>query len=571
MKGSDNAEVVNLTCDVLIIGGGTAGCFAAVEIKEKLPEASVIIIDKGNIMRSGCLAMGVNAINAYIHEGESVEAFVDYVKREAFGIIREDLVRTIAEKLNEAVKKVESWGLVIEKDEHGKYAKRGRWNVKIKGENIKEIIAKKAIESGAEVLNYTVATNFIVRDNTCHGAYAFSLREKRFYVISAKYTIIATGGASGIYKPNNECAHHKIWYSPFNVGSGYAMGIRAGAEMTSFEMRFIALRVKDALAPTGTIYLGFNSKQVNALGEEFMKLRYSEYGGDRAPSCIRVYAPTMENKAGRGPCYLDTRHLSREDIEKLKEAYFNMYPTLILYWEANDIDLTKDMVEITTTEPYIVGGHAQAGYWISVERETTIKNLFACGDVAGGAPYKFVSGCWAEAMIAGREICKRLIEGKTKAYIPENEEVKNEKARVYSPLERYLSNGEGILAWEMEARLQKVMDEYAGGISSFYEIREERLKIALREVKKIKTQSRYLIARDLHELMLCCDIIDRLDVAEVLIKHLSYRKETRWPGFQTRVDYPERDDENWLKFVNSRKNLKTGEIEVFTRDAGSYR
>jgi len=562
-------KTVKLSCDVLIIGGGTAGCMAAAEIKEKSPGAEVIIIDKGNIMRSGCLAMGVNAINAYIHEGETPESFLEYVKKDAMGLVRDDLVLSMAGEINNAVKKVEGWGLPILK-ENGKYAKRGRWNLKIEGESIKPIIAEAAIKSGAKILNYTVATNLIFSDSSVYGAFGVGLRNGNFYVITSKATIIATGGASGIYKPNNECAHHKIWYSPFNVGSGYAMGIRAGAEMTSFEMRFIALRVKDALAPTGTIALGFNAKQINAKGEEFMQKKYAELGGDRAPTCIRVYAPTMENKEGRGPCYLDTTHLSSEDVEKLKQAYLSMYPTVVLYWEANEIDVSKEPVEIAGTEPYIVGGHCQAGYWIDAGRMTTLKGLFACGDAAGGAPYKFVSGCWAEAIIAAHTILKSAENEKSKTFIPPKEEIEREKERVFSPLHRYEEVGEGVSPKEMEERLQKVMDEYAGGISTFYEIDGKRLKIALKEVGKMKAQVKYLVAKDLHELMLCHDVIDRLDVAEVLIHHLDYRKETRWKGFQTRTDYPEKDDKNWLKFVNSRKNLKTGEIEVFTRDAGSY-
>jgi len=562
-------KTVNLNCDVLIIGGGTAGCMAAVEIKEKSPKAEVIIIDKGNITRSGCLAMGVNAINAYIHEGETPESFLEHVRQDAMGLVRDDLVLSMAGEINNAVKKVEGWGLPILK-ENGKYAKRGRWNLKIEGESIKPIIAEAAIKSGAKILNYTVATNLIFSDNRVYGAYAFDLRKGDFCVIGAKSTIIATGGASGIYKPNNESAHHKIWYSPFNTGSGYAMGIRAGAEMTSFEMRFIALRVKDALAPTGTLALGFNAKQINADGEEFMQKKYAHLGGERAPTCIRVYAPTMENKEGRGPCYLDTTHLTSEDVEKLKKAYLSMYPTVVLYWEANGIDVSKEAVEIAGTEPYIVGGHCQAGYWIDIGRATTIKGLFACGDVAGGAPYKFVSGCWAEALIAARSILKSAENEKSKAYAPSKEEIGREKERVFSPLNRHEEVKDGVLPKEMEERLQKIMDEYAGGISTFYEIDEKKLKIAQEEIGKMKEQIKYLIAENLHELMLCHDIVDRLDVADALVHHLGYRKETRWKGFQTRTDYPEKDDKNWLKFVNSRKNLKTGEIEVFTRDAGSY-
>ncbi|MFQ5800874.1 MAG: adenylyl-sulfate reductase subunit alpha, partial [Candidatus Hydrothermarchaeales archaeon] len=396
-----------INADVLIIGGGTAGCLAAVEVKEKDPSLKVVILEKGHIDRSGCLAAGMNAINAYINPGETPESFVKYVRYDARGLIREDLVKSVAEELNNVVKKVEEWGLPILKDKDGNYQARGRWNIKINGESLKPILAEAARRAGVEIYNRVAVTNYLLNGKSVVGAVGIGVKDGEFYAAKAKATIIATGGASGIYKPNSDgSAHHKIWYSPFNTGAGYAMGIRAGAEMTSFEMRFVALRTKDAIAPTGTLALGFGAKQVNALGEEFMEKRFSHVGGNSAPTCYRSYAPTMEIKEGRGPCFMDTTHLTPDQVRKLKASYLNMYPHIVLYWAANGIDPGKEPVEICGTEPYITGGHCQAGYWVTPERETTLPGLFAAGDVAGGAPYKFVSGCWAEGVIAARAAVK---------------------------------------------------------------------------------------------------------------------------------------------------------------------
>jgi len=217
-----------INTDLLIIGGGTAGCYAAVEAKEKDPSLKVTIFEKGHIDRSGCLAAGMNAINAYINPGETVESFVKYVRYDARGLIREDLVSSVGEELNKAVKKVESWGLPILKDEEGEYQARGRWNIKINGESLKPILADAARKSGAEIYNRVIVTNLLTKNGSVVGATGFGVRDGEFYVAKAKAVIIATGGASGIYKPNNDgSAHHKIWYSPFNTGAGYAMGIRA--------------------------------------------------------------------------------------------------------------------------------------------------------------------------------------------------------------------------------------------------------------------------------------------------------------------------------------------------------
>ncbi len=558
-----NFETINLETDLLIIGGGTAGCFAAVEAKEQNPDLKILIMEKAHIDRSGCLAAGMNAINAYINPGETVESFVKYVRFDSCGLIREDLVASMAKLFEYSVKKVEKWGLPILSDEKGNYLPRGRWNIKINGESLKPILAKAAKESGAQILNWTVATNYLMQGDRVVGATGFSIRQNKFYVIKAKATLIATGGAAGIYKPNNmHDAQHKTWYSPFNTGAGYAMGIRAGAEMTSFEMRYVALRTKDAIAPTGTIALGVNAPQVNAKGEKFMQTRYGHLGGDRAPTPYRAYAPILEMKEGRGPVYLDTTHITAEDGKKLKAAYLDMYPSQVLYWAANEIDPSKEPVEVQTTEPYIVGGHCQAGYWVNNERKTTLKGLYAAGDVAGGAPFKFVSGCWAEAVISARDAVKYVAS----AALPEIDQtqVERERKRVLLPLEQQ-ENPEKVLPYDMEVRLQKLMDEYAGGASCYYELNEEKLRIARNQLEKLVPQTRYLSAGNLHELMQAHEVMDRIDVARALVEHLLFRQETRWPSYQTRMDYPDRNDEQWLCFVNSQYDTKSGRFSLFKR------
>lgn len=552
--------------DIAIIGGGTAGCYAALTAKRLAPDLDVLILEKAHIDRSGCLAGGMNAINAYINPGETVDSFVDYVRFDAMGILREDLVRSQAALFAEVVRDLEQMGLPIVKDESGRYAPRGRWNIKIHGESLKPLLAGKVRECGARVLNRVVVTNLLMDEERVVGVVGFGLRDGAFYVVRAKKTIVATGGASGLYRPNNEgAARHKMWYSPFNTGAGYAIGIRAGAEMTSFEHRFIALRTKETIAPTGTLALGFGAPQVNALGEEFMKLRWSHMGGEGAPTPIRLYAPMQEIAEGRGPCYMDTRHLSDERVRSLKEAYLDMYPNTVLYWGANGIDPAREPIEICGTEPYLVGGHCQAGYWVDVDRRTSIPNLLAAGDVAGGAPYKFVSGCFAEGKIAA-ETAVREIRNERVAHVPiPAEVVERERKRTLDPL-----NLPGpITPDEMEERLQKVMDEYAGGIRTQYAMNEPSLRVAERKVDEMWSEISVLGASDLHGLMNLHEVLDRIDVARVLIAHLVARRETRWPGFQTRLDFPETREE-WRLFVNSSSDPATGEIRIVLRPLDSF-
>lgn len=554
-----------IECDVLIIGGGTAGCLAATELKERYPQLKVVIFEKAHIERSGCLAGGMNAINAYLNPGETPESFVKYVRFDSCGLIREDLVSSMAELFEYGVKKVESWGLPVLCDEKGNYVPRGRWNIKINGESLKPILAKAVRDAGIQVVNWITVTNLIRSGDAVTGAMGFNLRNGRFYVARAKATIIATGGAAGLYRPNNtHDAQHKTWYSPYNTGAGYAMGIRAGAEMTSFEMRYIALRTKDVIAPTGTIALGVGAPQINSKGEKFMATRFADQGGDGAPTPLRAYGPIIEMKEGRGPIYLDTRGISAEQVRQLKSAFLDMYPSQVLYWAANGINPGETPVEVQLTEPYVVGGHCQSGYWITVDRETTLKGLYAAGDVAGGAPFKFVSGCWAEGVIAARAAGK-FAASTGPVSSPDESLLAAEEERVFQPLKNYGKLLFGLRAKDVEARLQKVMEEYAGGASRYYEMNEEQLLIARNQIDKMRSDLPALMAEDLHDLMKVHEVVDRLDVAECLVEHLLFRRETRWPGYQTRTDYPNRDDENWLKFVNSRKNPASGRLETFTR------
>ena len=553
-----------LTTDVLIIGGGTAGCYAALTIREK-SDALIIIAEKANIKRSGCLAAGVNAINAYIVEGRKPEDYVEYAKKDADDIVREDLLLTMSERLNEVTAKMEKLGLVILKDENGRYVARGNRNIKINGENIKPILAD-AVNSlkNVTVINRLNITDYIVKDNTILGAVGFNIDTGEAYEIRAKKVLCATGGAAGLYKPNNPgFSRHKMWYPPFNTGAGFAMGINAGAEMTTFEMRFIALRCKDTIAPTGTIAQGVGAKQVNSLGEIYE----NRYG---LTTSQRVYGTVRENIEGRGPCYLRTEGISSEQDESLKKAYLNMAPSQTLKWIESGKNPREQNVEIEGTEPYIVGGHTASGYWVDTNRRTTINGLYAAGDVAGGCPQKYVTGAMAEGEIAAEDIVKEL----NRSDITENafsqstadeyaDEFADERIREYN---EYLSREDKDTIFsteELEEAMQKVMDTYAGGIGSHYQFNGKQLKLAKEKIEQIETLSEKANAKDYHELMFVYELKERLTVCQVLIEHLKARKETRWHSFAENLDYPEKSDE-WLKYVNTRK--VDGRIEVKYRN-----
>lgn len=543
-----------ISTDVLIIGGGTAGCYAALTISEN-SDKKVLICEKAHIKRSGCLAAGVNALNAYIVEGRKPQDYVDYAKKDADGIVREDLLLTMSERLNEVTKRLEKLGLVILKDENGKYVTRGNRNLKINGENIKPILAD-AVEKAKNVtvLNRVNIFDYSVKDNKINGAFGFGIESGIFYTIEAKAVIIATGGAAGLYKPNNPgFSRHKMWYPPFNTGAGYAMGIRAGAEMTTFEMRFIALRCKDTIAPTGTLAQGVGAKQINSLGEVYE----TKYG---LTTSERVYGTVNENQEGRGPCYLKTEGITAEQDESLLKAYLNMAPSQTIKWIESGRNPSRQNVEIEGTEPYIVGGHTASGYWVDTDRATTIEGLFAGGDVAGGCPQKYVTGALAEGEIAGLSAVK-YIDSKESF-----EKISDEDTNYHlRETEKYLTDRHSLYTTEqLEEAMQTVMDSYAGGIKTNYRFNEKQLDIADCKIRQLETLTDDLYAEDFQELMYICELKERLTVCKSVIAHLRARKETRWHSFAENLDYPEKDDRNFNKYVNSR--LENGEIKIIIRD-----
>ena len=558
-----------MTSDVLIIGGGTSGCYAALTIAEQNPELKVVIAEKANIIRSGCLAAGVNALNAYITEGRKPEDYVDYATKDANGIVRKDLLLSMSQGLNRVTAKLEELGLVILKDENGKYVTRGNRNIKINGENIKPILAEAVkAQKNVKVINHVNITDYITEQDKVTGAYGFDVNEKIAYIFSAKAVLCATGGAAGLYRPNNPgFSRHKMWYSPFNTGAGFAMGILAGAEMTTFEMRFIALRCKDTIAPVGTIAQGVGARQMNSHGEIYE----TKYG---LTTSQRLYGTVTENREGRGPCYLKTDEISAAQEQDLYRAYLNMAPSQTLKWLEGSRGPASENVEIEGTEPYIVGGHTASGYWEDNGRRTTVKGLFAAGDVAGGCPQKYVTGALAEGEIAAESMTKYL----------KNLNADSEKSNAIKEIETKIDNAsilkkkeyeahltaEGkdsedtffITAEQLEEAMQKVMDQYAGGIATDYQYNEERLVIGKKRIGELLGMIDELKAKDMFELKDIYEVRERLIVCQTLIEHLRARKETRWHSFGENTDYPEESNQ-WLKYVNSKRKPDGGTEIIF--------
>ncbi|SHJ66297.1 adenylyl-sulfate reductase subunit alpha [Desulfofundulus thermosubterraneus] len=618
-----NFETVEVSTDLLIIGGGMSACGAAVEAAywAKKHGLKVTLVDKAAMDRSGAVAMGLSAINLYIGQAagdNTVEDYVRYVRQDLMGITREDLVYSIARHVDSTVHLFEKWGLPIWKDENGKYVHEGRWQIMINGESYKIIVA----EAAKNALNALGPDNiyervFIVEPlmdgDRCVGAVGFSVRENKFYVFKAKAVLVGMGGAVHVFRPRSTGEGlGRSWYPPFNTGSSAYFTLKAGAEMTCQEVRFIPVRFKDAYGPVGAWFLLFKSVATNALGEDYMKThpdvleQYAPYGLTKPiPANLRNHLGLIDERAGKGPIYMRTEEAiqrlaeempdEKQRKKKLKELeaeawedFLDMTISQALLWAATNTFPEEKPSEIAACEPYFIGSHSGAsGAWVSGPEDiapaeyqwgytnmSTVKGLFCAGDASGASSHKFSSGSFTEGRIAAKSAIRFIVENNEEPKV-DAAYVEELKARVLKPLDTFEQykgmttdpdvNPNYIRPKQFMFRLQKIMDEYAGGVSKSFTTNKYLLERGLELLAMLKEDSEKLAAESLHELMRCWENVHRMWQAEAHIRSVLFREETRWPGYYIRADFPNLDEENWKCFVNCRWDRNTGQWEVFKR------
>ncbi|MDH3920861.1 MAG: adenylyl-sulfate reductase subunit alpha, partial [Rhodospirillales bacterium] len=496
-----------------------------------------------------------------------------------------------------------------------KPVRSGKWQIMINGESYKPIVAeaaKKAI--GIENIYERV---FIVKllldandDNRIAGAVGFSVREDKIFVFKCKSALLAGGGAVNVFRPRSTGeGQGRTWYPVWNAGSTYSMAVEAGAEMTMMENRFVPARFKDGYGPVGAWFLLFKSKAMNAFGEDYM-VKNKDMLKDFAPydtaavvpTCLRNHLMLKEMKDGFGPIFMDTptamkklsETMTPKEVKHLEaeawEDFLDMCIGQAAVWAGMNIRPEETASELMPTEPYLLGSHSGCcGIWVSgpedidspaewkwgYNRMTTVKGLFTAGDGVGASGHKFSSGSFAEGRIAGKNMVRFAQDNSSHqpAFKADINEISEE---IYKPVRTYLEhkdkttaediNPHYILPRMFQMRLQKLMDEYVAGVSTYYQTNKVMLEKGLELLEMCKEDSAHLRAKDLHELLRAWENYHRVRTAEVHLRHILYREETRYPGFFYRADFPELDEENWHCFVNSRMDPDTGEWTMMKKD-----
>ena len=609
-----NPQIVEHETDILIVGGGMAACGAAYEARRWAGnDVKITLVDKAAMDRSGAVAMGLSAINTYLGQN-TPEDYCRYVSADLMGITRDDLVFDVGRHVDDSVHLFEEWGLPIWKDKStegvalkdgGKPVRSGRWQIMINGEGYKPIVAEAAKKAlGIEnIFERVFIVKFLLdakESNQIAGAVGFSVREHKLYVFKAKAILDVAGGAVNVFRPRTTGeGMGRVWYPVWNAGSTYAMAAEVGAELTMMENRFVPARFKDGYGPVGAWFLLFKSKAVNGFGEDYVAkhadllTQFAPY--DKAfvvPGCLRNHAMLKEMKEGRGPILMDTpaamaklsATMTPKEVKHLEaeawEDFLDMCIGQAGVWAGMNIRPEQTASELMPTEPYLLGSHSGCcGIWVSgpediappewqwgYNRMTTVKGLFTAGDGVGASGHKFSSGSHAEGRIVGKSMVRFCRDHKD--FKPAfKADIRAITEEIYRPVRNYLEHKDKTTAEDLnpyyitprmfQMRLQKIMDEYVAGVSTYYQTNGKLLELATKYLVMLKEDSVHMRAKDLHELMRAWENYHRLWAGEAHMRHITFRTETRYPGFYYRADYPNLDDANWKCFVNSRFDPET--------------
>lgn len=558
------------------------------------------------------------------------ERFVEYVTNDQMGLMRQDMVYDIARHVDSSVKHFDKWGLPIWKDEAGNYVKSGEWQVMIAGESYKVLVAEAAkaaigaLGDKGEILERVVITHLLMDEkepNRIAGAVGFSNREDKFYVFKSKVTICLLGGAVHVFRPRSQGeGFGRSWMPPFVNGSVYALVLQAGGELTQMDNTFVPPRFKDSYGPVGTFFLLFKTPALNAYGEAYVggypeQLKaWDPYASAKpTPTPMRNYEMILCAKEGKTPFLMHTEKVverykaeitdPKELKKKIKiyeseawEDFLDMCVGMANLWACTNCAPEEKGSEIMPTEPYLLGSHSGCcGIWVSgpdeawvpedykvraangkvYNRMTTVDGLFTAGDGVGCSGHKFSSGSHAEGRMAAKQMVRYAKDNA--AFKPELAMTKEQIVDlVYKPVRIYLQHCAYTTADDinpnymkpngMMYRMMKATHEYGAGTSTFYQTSSKNLEIVMEMLAWMREDCEKLAAGDLHELMRCWEIIHRIWTVESHLRHIQFRKETRYPGFYYQADHPGQDDANWFCFVNSKYDPKAAKWDVFKKD-----
>ena len=537
---------MNIQTDILIIGGGSAGTMAAIAAKEQNPDIDVVILEKGEINRSGSIALGMDALNIVVQPGITTpELYMNSAKIATEGIIDYKPSYVMAERSYSVLKKLESWGIRFPKDEENNYISlqvhaKGSFLLEMDSPELKLVLAEKVLEAGVKVINRTIVTKLLVSNEKVNGAMGFNIRTGESVICEAKATILANGGCARFSLPNSGYLYGVFDY-PGNAGDGYSLAYHAGAQLTGFEYTQCSPLIKDLNCPLLYITLTRGAEVVNALGET-IDLEY-----------VSTQNMLKELREGKGPIFIKMNHLPEERIKDIERILFTTErPIQKKFWENRGIDFREGLIELGETEYQLCGGHGLTGIVVNEKAETTLKGLYAAGDVAC-VPLQHLTGAFVFGEVAAEEAIK-YIKGINKTEIYHNQ-IDEEENRLHEIIKNN-ENG-SISVHDFEYKVRRTIGDYAIPPKN-----ETKLRRFLWWLPRFREEMKTIRITDYHELSKYEEIRFILDSAELSVHASLARQESRWGWFHYRTDYPEKDDNNWIKHVVLEKEMKSGKVQT---------
>ncbi|MBJ8348062.1 fumarate reductase/succinate dehydrogenase flavoprotein subunit [Antrihabitans sp. YC2-6] len=560
MQIPDLADTVRMDCDVLVIGGGTAGTMAALTAAEN--GANVLLLEKAHVRHSGALAMGMDGVNNAVIPGKAVpEDYVAEITRANDGIVNQRTVYQTATRGFAMVQRLERYGVKFEKDEYGEYAVRrvhrsGSYVLPMpEGKDVKKalyrVLRQRKMRERIRIENRLMPVRVLVEDGRAVGAAALHTRTGEFVAVGAKAVILATGPCGRLGLPASGYLYG-TYENPTNAGDGYSMAYHAGAELSGIECFQINPLIKDYNGPACAYVANpFGGYQVNAQGERFVD---SDYWSGQMMSEVKE-----EIESARGPIYLKVSHLPEETLDALEGIlHTTERPTRGTFHANRGHDYRTHDIEMHISEIGLCSGHSASGVWVDENARTTVPGLYAAGDLAC-VPHNYMIGAFVYGDLAGGHAASTLPDVAAPADLPVDQ-----LAEAHELIYRPLRNPDGPPQPQVEYKLRRFVNDYVAPPKT-----ATKLSIAVETFDRMTDEIAEMGAQTPHELMRCAEVSFIRDCAEMASRSSLTRTESRWGLYHERSDIPQRDDVEWRYHLNLRRNAD-GDMEFLKRPVAPY-